>query len=150
MTYDQILQDKTIQTYIRQADASMAALGFTEHSFPHVKRVAQIAGDLLQTLDVSGLAEGADEVGQIIALIQRVELHGGATDDLEDDVDRAGLAVISGNGQRDALAVLGRAQDDKLAGLGLLRDQRSLDDHLGDGRVQRLLFDDLEHAFPLL
>jgi len=50
MTYDQILQDKTIQTYIRQADASMAALGFTEHSFPHVKRVAQIAGDLLQTL----------------------------------------------------------------------------------------------------
>lgn len=53
MTYDYILQDNSIQTYIRQADAAMAALGFTEHSFPHVKRVAQIAGDLLQALGYS-------------------------------------------------------------------------------------------------
>ena len=33
MTYEQIRQDEAIKTYIRQADASLAALGFTEHSF---------------------------------------------------------------------------------------------------------------------
>lgn len=50
MTYEQIRQDPAIQVYISQADASMKALGFTEHSFAHVTRVAQIAGDILQTL----------------------------------------------------------------------------------------------------
>ena len=69
MTYDQILQDKTIQTYIRQADASMAALGFTEHSFPHVKRVAQIAGDLLQTL---GYAPRAVELARIAGYLHDI------------------------------------------------------------------------------
>ena len=50
MTYEQIRQDKAIQVYIAQADASLRALGFTEHSFPHVVRVAQIAGELLEKL----------------------------------------------------------------------------------------------------
>lgn len=51
MTYDEVRQDHAVQVYIAQADASMAALGFTEHSFAHVTRVAKIAGDLLQTLN---------------------------------------------------------------------------------------------------
>jgi len=50
MTYEQIRQDQAIQVYIAQADASLRALGFTEHSFPHVVRVAQIAGELLEKL----------------------------------------------------------------------------------------------------
>ena len=33
MTYEQIKDNTTIQTYIAQADKSLAALGFTEHSF---------------------------------------------------------------------------------------------------------------------
>ena len=51
MTYEQIRQDRAVRVYIAQADASMEALGFTEHSFAHVGRVAQIAGDILQALD---------------------------------------------------------------------------------------------------
>ena len=51
MTYEQICRDKAVNVYIAQADASMQALGFTEHSFAHVTRVAQIAGDILQTLN---------------------------------------------------------------------------------------------------
>ena len=51
MTYEQIRGDHAVNVYIAQADASMQALGFTEHSFAHVGRVAQIAGDILQTLD---------------------------------------------------------------------------------------------------
>ena len=44
MTYEQIKDNATIQTYIAQADKSLAALGFTEHSFAHVGMVAEKAG----------------------------------------------------------------------------------------------------------
>ena len=50
MTYQDILHDHAINVYIAQADASMEALGFTEHSFAHVRHVAQMAGDILKTL----------------------------------------------------------------------------------------------------
>ena len=50
MTYHQVRKDAAVQVYIAQADASMEALGFTEHSFAHVTKVADIAGDILQTL----------------------------------------------------------------------------------------------------
>ena len=51
MTYEEVRQDEAVKVYIAQADASMAALGFTEHSFAHVTRVAELAGNILQTLD---------------------------------------------------------------------------------------------------
>jgi len=51
MTYEQIRQDHAIRTYIRQADETLNVLGYTEHSFAHVGRVAQIAGDILQSLN---------------------------------------------------------------------------------------------------
>ncbi len=50
MTYEQIKKDKAVRTYIAQADASLDALGFTEHSFAHVGHVAEMAGDILKTL----------------------------------------------------------------------------------------------------
>ena len=50
MTYEQIRRDHAVQVYIAQADATLDALGFTEHSFQHVTRVAQTAGMILQTL----------------------------------------------------------------------------------------------------
>ena len=50
MTYEQVKQDEAVKVYIAQADASMEALGFTEHSFAHVGRVAALAGYLLETL----------------------------------------------------------------------------------------------------
>ena len=50
MTYEQIRQDEAVKVYIRQADASLGALGFTEHSFAHVGCVAATAGQLLEQL----------------------------------------------------------------------------------------------------
>lgn len=50
MTYDQICRDEAVRIYIAQADASMEALGFTEHSFPHVCHVAKMAGNILESL----------------------------------------------------------------------------------------------------
>lgn len=51
MTYEQIRQDKAVNVYIAQADESMQALGFTEHSFAHVSKVAETAGEILETLN---------------------------------------------------------------------------------------------------
>ncbi len=50
ITYDMIRQDPAIRTYITRADASLGALGYTEHSFAHVCQVAETAACILQTL----------------------------------------------------------------------------------------------------
>lgn len=50
LTYDQIKKTDAIKTYITRADESLAALGFTEHSFAHVCYVAEKAGDILEKL----------------------------------------------------------------------------------------------------
>ena len=50
LTYDEIIKNDAIKTYIIRADESLAALGFTEHSFAHVTHVAETAGYLLKTL----------------------------------------------------------------------------------------------------
>ena len=54
VTYEDIKQSQEIRTYITQADASLLALGFTEHSYAHVGRCAAIAGDLLRDLGYDG------------------------------------------------------------------------------------------------
>lgn len=51
--FEDIKNNQEIRTYIRQADASLKALGFTEHSFAHVEKVANRAGYLLETLGYS-------------------------------------------------------------------------------------------------
>jgi len=50
LTYESIRADEAIRTYITRADESLAALGYTEHSFPHVCHVADMAGSILTTL----------------------------------------------------------------------------------------------------
>lgn len=50
MTYDEVRSDRAVQVYIAQADASLEALGFTEHNLAHVTKVAETAADILETL----------------------------------------------------------------------------------------------------
>ncbi len=50
ITYEQIKQHPDFKIYIQKADDSLKALGFTEHSFSHVVKVAETAGSILQTL----------------------------------------------------------------------------------------------------
>jgi len=50
MTYNEIKKNKAIHNYIKAADESLSALGFTEHSFAHVSAVAEKAGYILETL----------------------------------------------------------------------------------------------------
>lgn len=62
MTYEQIVRDEAIKTYIAHADATLDVLGYTEHSFAHVTRVAQTAGHILKTL---GHPDRTVELGMI-------------------------------------------------------------------------------------
>ena len=77
MTYEQIKDNTTIQTYIAQADKSLAALGFTEHSFAHVTRVAEMAGYILTTMGHDSrtveLAKIAGYLHDIGNLVNRVD-----------------------------------------------------------------------------
>ena len=50
LTYEEITKSEAIRTYIIRADESLGALGYTEHSFAHVMRVAETAGYILRTL----------------------------------------------------------------------------------------------------
>ena len=50
ITPEQIKQDKQIKTYIERADDTLQALGYTEHSFAHVTRVAHFAQKILEEL----------------------------------------------------------------------------------------------------
>ena len=50
LTYEEIKNNETIRTYISMADESLHALGFTEHSFAHVTRVAEVSDYILTTL----------------------------------------------------------------------------------------------------
>ncbi len=49
ITYEEIRKDEGIRTYIRKADESLAALGYTEHSFAHVTKVAESVKYILET-----------------------------------------------------------------------------------------------------
>ncbi|MBR6812526.1 MAG: HD domain-containing protein [Oscillospiraceae bacterium] len=53
ITFNDIKNNAEINIYISQADASMKAMGFTEHSFAHVTKCAQTASDLLSQLGYS-------------------------------------------------------------------------------------------------
>lgn len=77
ITFEALKNNETINTYIRQADASLIALGYTEHSFAHVTHVAETAAYILQTM---GYSEHEVEIVKIAAylhdignLVNRVE-----------------------------------------------------------------------------
>lgn len=77
MTYLEIKQNPTIKTFIQKADESLVALGFTEHSFPHVTRVSSVAAYILETLDYPAnqveLVKIAGYLHDIGNLVNRIE-----------------------------------------------------------------------------
>lgn len=73
MTYEKIKKDESIRVYISQADASLGVLGYTEHSFAHVGRVAEMTGYLLKTLgyddrtvELSKIAGYLHDIGNLV------------------------------------------------------------------------------------
>ncbi len=77
MTYQEIHENEAIKTYIKAADESLEALGYTEHSFAHVGMVAERAEYILKSLDFPErkieLAKIAAYLHDIGNLVNRVE-----------------------------------------------------------------------------
>lgn len=69
LTYKEIRSNAAINTYIHKADESLVALGFTEHSFAHVSRVAETAKYILETL---GYPERDVELAMIAAYLHDI------------------------------------------------------------------------------
>ncbi|MBQ5390701.1 MAG: HD domain-containing protein [Clostridia bacterium] len=73
ITYEQIKNHPAVQVYITEADRSLGALGYTEHSFSHVAKVAVTAGDILDrlgydahTVELAKIAGYLHDIGNII------------------------------------------------------------------------------------
>lgn len=79
ITFEMVKNNPEVRTYITQADASLIALGFTEHSFAHVTKCAEAASWILEQLGYSAreseLAKIAGFMHDIGNLINR---HGHA------------------------------------------------------------------------
>ena len=77
ITFEELKSNEKVNTFIRQADASLIALGYTEHSFAHVTHVAETAAYILETLGYSAhdveIARIAAYLHDIGNLVNRVE-----------------------------------------------------------------------------
>ena len=73
ITYNDIKNNEARNTYIKKADESLSALGFTEHSFAHVGMVSTRAEYILKTLgydshqiDLVKIAAYLHDIGNVI------------------------------------------------------------------------------------
>ena len=80
LTYEEIRKNDTINTYIKQADLNLRALGFTEHSFPHVCKVAEMAGMILEKLgyddhqvELAKIAGYMHDIGNVVNRIDHAQ-----------------------------------------------------------------------------
>ena len=77
ITFEALKSNEKVNTFIKQADASLIALGYTEHSFAHVTHVAETAAYILETLgypthevELARIAAYLHDIGN---LVNRVE-----------------------------------------------------------------------------
>ena len=77
ITYQEIKKNAAIQEYIKKADESLLSLGYTEHSFAHVEKVAQTVEQILSRLNYSShdieLGKIAGYMHDIGNLVNRVD-----------------------------------------------------------------------------
>ena len=73
LTFEQIKNNPDINTYIKKADESLIALGYTEHSFAHVGKVADNAAYILgalgydeRTVELAKIAGYLHDIGNLV------------------------------------------------------------------------------------
>lgn len=73
ITYNDIKHNEAINTYIKKADESLKALGYTEHSFAHVGLVSHRAEYILSTMgysleeiELAKIAAHLHDIGNIV------------------------------------------------------------------------------------
>lgn len=73
ISYKDITSNEDIKTYINAADASLKALGYTEHSYAHVTKVASTAAYILEvlgyderTVEIARIAGYMHDIGNLV------------------------------------------------------------------------------------
>ena len=73
VTYEKIKNSEAIRAYITAADESLSALGYTEHSFAHVGKVADTAAKILtecgydaHTVELAKIAGYMHDIGNLV------------------------------------------------------------------------------------
>ncbi len=111
ITYEDIKNSKEVQTYIKKADESLVELGYTEHSFAHVGKVANQAQDILlklgygeRTAELAKIAGYMHDIGNVVNRVDHAQ--SGAImafrilDKMQMDVDEI-ATIISAIGNHD-------------------------------------------------
>lgn len=80
VTFKDIRDSQEIRIYIEEADKSLCALGYTEHSFAHVSKVAKTASDILlslgydeHTADLARIAGFMHDIGNVANRIDHAQ-----------------------------------------------------------------------------
>lgn len=78
--YEDIQDSEEIRSYIRKADESHIALGYTEHSFAHVTKVAETSRRILLTLgypereaELAAIAGYLHDIGNVINRVDHAQ-----------------------------------------------------------------------------
>lgn len=73
ITFDEIMHNNEIRTYIARADETMEAMGYTEHSFAHVTKTALQAAQILEdlsyparTVELAKIAGYMHDIGNVV------------------------------------------------------------------------------------
>ena len=80
ISLEQVKKDAAVRSYIQKADESLIALGYTEHSFAHVGKVADTASYILKTLgysdreaELAAIAGYLHDIGNVINRIDHAQ-----------------------------------------------------------------------------
>lgn len=80
ITFSDIKHSQEVRTYIKQADASLQALGYTEHSFAHASTCAEVAGEILTELgynahqiELSKIAAYMHDIGNVVNRVDHAQ-----------------------------------------------------------------------------
>ena len=77
ITYEMIKNSPVVRTYIEEADKSLGALGYTEHSFAHVSKCAECTAYILDsigsdphTVELAKIAAYLHDIGNLVNRIE--------------------------------------------------------------------------------
>lgn len=80
ITFEDIKNSNEIQTYIKKADEALVELGYTEHSFAHVGKVASQAQEILlklgfdeRTAELARIAGYMHDIGNVVNRIDHAQ-----------------------------------------------------------------------------
>ncbi len=80
ITYDEIRKNSRVNSYIKKADESLLALGYTEHSFAHVTKVADLAAKILtvqgyskEEIELAKIAGYLHDIGNVINRVDHAQ-----------------------------------------------------------------------------